>query len=58
MSTFTPENPGCFAAAMARFDAENAKDPKTVIGDGGEQPHELVYSRWLTDWVLRLAPNG
>ena len=58
MNTFAPENPDRFAAALARFDAENAKDPKAVICDGVEQPHELVYSRWLTDWVLQLAPDA
>lgn len=58
MSTFTPENPERFAAAMARFDTENAHDPKTVVVDGVSQPHELVYSKWLTDWVLKLAPNA
>ena len=54
----TPSNPARFAAAIARFDAENAKDPKTISCDGTAQPHELVYSRWLTDWVLRLAPDA
>lgn len=58
MSTFTPENPARFAATLARFDAENSKDPRTVVCDGATQPHELVYSRWLTDWVLRLAPEA
>ncbi len=23
--------------------------------DGGDVPYELAYSRWLTDWVSRLA---
>jgi len=58
MSTFTPENPARFATALARFDAENANDPKTVVCDDATQPHELVYSRWLTDWVLRLEPEA
>jgi hypothetical protein len=58
MNTFTPENPGRFIAALARFDAENSKDPKTVVCEEVAQPHELVYSRWLTDWVLRLAPEA
>ena len=56
MRTFTAENPKRFADAIARFDAENAKDPKSVTCDGATQPHELAYSRWLTDWVLRLNP--
>ena len=57
MSALAPENPERFAAAIARFDAENAKDPKSVTCDGVAQPHELVYSRWLTDWVLHFAPE-
>jgi len=58
MNTFTPANAERFAAAIARFDEENSKDPKKVMCDGIEQPHELVYSRWLTEWVLRLAPDA
>ena len=58
MNTFTPVNPKLFAAALARYDAENAKDPKSVTCDDARQPHELVYSRWLTDWVLRLKPDA
>jgi hypothetical protein len=58
MSQFTPKNPERFAAALARFDTENSKDPKTVLCDGVPQPHELVYSRWLTEWLLRLQPDA
>ena len=58
MPTLPSENPRRFAAAIARFDAENAKDPTSISFDGVEQPHELVYSRWLTEWVLRLAPEA
>jgi hypothetical protein len=58
MSAFAPENPARFDAAIARFDAENAKDPKSILADGVAQPHELVYARWLTNWVLRLKPEA
>lgn len=58
MNTCTPDNPERFATALARFDVENAKDPKAVFCEGRGQPHELVYSRWLTNWVLRLAPEA
>lgn len=47
-----------FIAAIARFDAENTKDPKRIPAAGIEQPRELAYSHWLTDWVMRLAPNA
>lgn len=26
--------------------------------DGQELPYELGFSRWLTDWVLRLCTDG
>lgn len=58
MNDFTPENTARFEAAIARFDAENARDPKQVICDGKPQAHELVYSRWLTDWLLRVDPQA
>jgi hypothetical protein len=51
-------NSRCFERAIARFDAENARDPKSVFWGEVERPHELVYSEWLTDWVLRLAPDA
>jgi hypothetical protein len=47
-----------FDAAIARFDSENAKDPKQIVVDGGGQPYELVYAGWLTEWVMRLAPEA
>jgi hypothetical protein len=47
-----------FTVAIARFDAENAKDPKQIVIDGVEQPYERVYARWLTEWVMRLAPEA
>ena len=39
---------------MARFDEVNAEDPRR---DGGE-PAELVYSRRMTGWLERLAPDA
>ena len=26
--------------------------------DGLAQPRELLYARWLTDWVLKLCPDA
>ena len=51
-----PSDDGRFAAALRRYDEANARDPNIQIVDGTPQPLELVYSRWLTDWVLRLCP--
>jgi len=47
-----------FSEAIRRFDAENAKDPNRVVIDGREQPYELAYAGWLTEWVMRLQPDA
>jgi hypothetical protein len=47
-----------FTAALRRFDEENARDPNIQIVDGTAQPRELAYSRWLTDWVVKLCPDA
>ena len=51
-------HPDRFATAIARFDTENSQDPNHLEYNGRRMPHELVYTQWLTDWVLRLAPNA
>jgi hypothetical protein len=43
-----------FALALARFDAENSRDPNLE----NNRPRELLYAERLTDWVLKLAPNA
>lgn len=55
---FQPADPERFHAALRRFDEENARDPNTEMVDGVPQPRELVYARWLSDWVLRLCPDA
>src|SRR2546422_541874 len=52
--TLTPR----FESAIKRFDEENSRDPKHVEISGSSQPYELIYSQWLTDWVLKLAPEA
>lgn len=47
-----------FQAALRRFDEENANDPNRQVVDGISQPQELIYAQWLTDWVLKLAPDA
>jgi len=47
-----------FAEALARFDAENAKDPNLDESEGQPRPRELLYAQRLTDWVLRLCPGA
>lgn len=43
-----------FPTAIARFDAENSRDPNSENG----RPRELLYAERLTDWVLKLRPNA
>jgi hypothetical protein len=47
-----------FSEAIRRFDEENGRDPNLIVVDGVAQPHELLYARRLTEWVLRLQPNA
>ena len=47
-----------FEAALRRFDDENSRDPNTAISDGAQQPYELLYAKWVTEWVLRLCPQA
>jgi len=55
---FFPANPERFAAAIRRFDEANAADPNIEVVNGQSHPRELLYAQWLTDWVLRLAPQA
>jgi hypothetical protein len=55
---FQPLDAQRFKRALARFDEENSGDPNHEIVDGKQQPRELVYAQWLTDWVLRLRPDA
>jgi hypothetical protein len=43
-----------FAAAIRRFDAENARDPNQENG----RPRELLYAERLTGWVSKLCPDA
>lgn len=47
-----------FAAALRRFDEENARDPNRVVVDGAPRPRELVYADWLSAWVRKLCPDA
>jgi len=55
---FQPLDSARFDAAIRRFDEENARDPNVENVNGSPQPRELVYARWLTDWVLKLCPDA
>ncbi len=47
-----------FTEAMRRFDEENGRDPNQLVVGGISHPHELIYAKRLTDWVLRLHPEA
>src|SRR5689334_21979250 len=47
-----------FDEAIRRFDEANSRDPNRELVDGVPQPRELIYARWLTDWVLKLSPDA
>lgn len=47
-----------FHEALRRIDAANAEDPNQEIVDGEAQPKELVYSRRMSAWLERLAPDA
>jgi len=47
-----------FEAAIRRFDEEHSRDPNAERTEDGPRPRELIYARWLTDWVLRLCPDA
>lgn len=49
---------GLFQAAIQRFDEESSRDPNKEIVNGIARPRELVYSEWLTGWVLKLKPDA
>jgi hypothetical protein len=55
---FQPVDPVRFEAAIRRFDEENSRDPNMEPVDGSPRPRELVHALWLTEWVLRLAPDA
>ena len=55
---FNPTDPARFVETIRRFDAENSRDPNVEIVNGQSHPRELIYARWLTEWVLKLSPDA
>jgi hypothetical protein len=56
MDTFQPQDPKAFETALRRFDEENALDPNREQVGERALARELIYSQWLSDWVLKLCP--
>lgn len=55
---FGPQPSARFELALRRFDEENSRDPNLEEQGGATRPRELLYAQWLSDWVLRLAPEA
>jgi hypothetical protein len=47
-----------FTTTIAQIDAANAADPNREAYEGREEPKELLYSRRMSDWLTRLAPDA
>jgi hypothetical protein len=47
-----------FERALKRIDEENSRDPNLENIESRMLPRELIYSQWLTNWVLKLEPNA
>ena len=47
-------DPACFAAALERFDAANARDPNREDG----RPRELLYAERMSAMLERFAPEA
>jgi Domain of unknown function (DUF4202) len=55
---FVISDPKRFAAAIARFDQDNAADPNVERSGDASEPRELFFAKKLTDWVLKLCPDA
>jgi hypothetical protein len=51
-------DPNRFAAAIGRFDEDNASDPNVERAGGISQPRELFFALRLSEWVLKLCPEA
>lgn len=51
-------DPSKFSEAIRLIDEENSKDPNQDLVEGKKQPRELVYSRRLSEWIKKLAPDA
>ena len=47
-----------FEKALKEIDRFNSQDPRQKIDDGIAHPQELIYSKSLTEWVLKLDPQA
>jgi hypothetical protein len=47
-----------FATTILKIDLANSADPNRELLDGNLYPKEVLYSRRMTDWLDRLAPDA
>lgn len=45
-------------AAYEAIDAENARDPRRIMSEHGEESAELAYGRRMTTWLEKLEPTA
>ena len=46
------------AQTLQKVDELDQQDPNKELVGGREEPRELIYSKRLSDWVLKLNPNA
>lgn len=51
-------NQSRFDQAIAKIDLENSKDPNMERFNEEDHPKELLYSKRMTEWLLKLAPQS
>jgi hypothetical protein len=47
-----------FQEAIRQIDGQNSLDPNSEIVDQVSVPRELLYSKRLTEWIMRLSPDA
>ncbi len=47
-----------YQTAVSAIDNTNREDPRSISVKGRTFPHELYYSKRLSEWVLSLSPNA
>lgn len=52
------EDQARFETAIARIDASNAEDPRTVLDEDREYPQELLYAQRMTERLGRFRPDA
>ena len=47
-----------FSNTIQAFDKANAQDPFTMMIDGKPYPKEVIYSKRMSEWLLKSYPNA